>query len=93
MVMNITFKQMVSYFEPMALYPQTKGKVLQKITYYSKETVKIQFKSNKNCDIVAGLNYDNNTSIYATQKVSCKANVLNTVSFTLEKDTLVYPFF
>lgn len=86
-------KWLVSYFEPMTLYPQTRGDVLQKITYSSREAVKIQFKSNKNCDIVVGLNYDNSTSIYATQKVSCKANVLNTVSFTLEKDTSVYPFF
>lgn len=84
---------LVTYFDPIALYPGIKGNVLQKITYSSKETVKIQFKSNKNCDIVVGLNYDNDTSVYATQKVSCKANVLNTVSFILEKDKSVYPFF
>ena len=50
------------------------------------------FQTDKDCDIVAGLNILEGDTVYATKKVSCKANVLNTVYINLEKNKIVDAF-
>ena len=56
------------------------------LVYKSNNSIKLLFKTNKTCDIVAGLN------IYASKKVSCTANLLNVIEIPLEKGKQVDGF-
>ena len=62
------------------------------LVYKSNNSIKLLFKTNKTCDIVAGLRYTNNGNIYASKKVSCTANLLNVIEIPLEKGKQVDGF-
>jgi len=79
-------------FKSTTINPGHTYYLISQIKYSSKNYVKIIFKTDKDCDIVAGLNILEGDTIYATQKVSCKANVLNTVYIELEKNKTVDAF-
>lgn len=66
--------------------------LVSQIKYSSPNYVKIIFQTDRDCDIVAGLNILEGDTIYATKKVSCKANVPTTVSIYLEKNKTVDAF-
>lgn len=62
------------------------------LVYKSNNSIKLLFKTNKTCDIVAGLRYTSNGNIYASKKVSCTANLLNVIEIPLEKGKQVDGF-
>ena len=66
--------------------------LVSQIKYSSKNYVKVIFTTDKTCDMVAGLNLVDNNSVYATQKVSCKANVPMVTYIPLEKSKTVDAF-
>ncbi|MCI8752282.1 MAG: hypothetical protein HFH66_13205 [Lachnospiraceae bacterium] len=66
--------------------------LVSQIKYSSKNYVKVIFTTDKTCDMVAGLNLVDNNSVYATQKVSCKANVPMVTYIPLEKGKTVDAF-
>lgn len=79
-------------FNPTIIKPGHTYYLLSQIKYSYKNYVKIMFQTDKDCDIVAGLNILEGDTVYATKKVSCKANVLNTVYINLEKNKIVDAF-
>lgn len=81
-----------SGYPAKTLKPGYRYDLMTYITYECYENVKIRFKTDRDCDIVVGLNASRSDTIYATKKVSCKANTVKTVSIGLGGGTTVHPF-
>lgn len=80
------------YYDSKTLEPGHQYNLICLIEYNVNAPVEILFKTDKSCDMVAGLRYTSNGNIYASQKVSCTAHLMNKVKIPLEKGKLVDGF-